>query len=317
MKTNLNNESQGFALNDALFIYEQLRAQMPAATPKKDSVRNVRLTDILDNFDALFLDGYGVLNVGSHPVKPAYELLDTAKDRGIEIFLLTNGASKTSSATLEKYRNLGFNFEEDRLISSRDAMIDGLSHSREAINKLGIVDSFVDDIQLSGSSVTRLEPYALQQWMEVDEIGLLGSVNWDDDWQKGLELALEAGTTVHVANPDVASPQNNKFGKEPGYWAFTAAQKTGKLDALKWYGKPHRPIFDLALSRLKITSPGKNIRLDRVAMVGDTLHTDILGGQAAGIKTVLVTSYGLFKDGGFEEAVNSTGIKPDYIVETL
>ena len=236
MKTSLSDKIQDFALSDALFIYEKLRAQMPAAIPKKDSVRSVRLTDILDNFDALFLDGYGVLNVGSCPVKPAYALLDTAKDKGIEIFLLTNGASKTSSANLEKYRNLGFNFEEDRLISSRDAMIDTLSCSRESINKLGIVDSFVDDIQLLGGSVTRLEPHALQQWMEVDEIGLLGSVNWDDDWQKGLELALEAGKIVHVANPDVASPQSDRFGKEPGYWAFAAAQKTGKLEALKWYG---------------------------------------------------------------------------------
>ncbi|MFD1810358.1 HAD hydrolase-like protein [Gemmobacter lanyuensis] len=30
-------------------------------------------------------------------------------------------------------------------------------------------------------------------------------------------------------------------------------------------------------------------------MVGDTLHTDILGGQAAGHGTILVTDHGLFK----------------------
>lgn len=290
---------------------------MPAAIPKKGIVRKDRLSEFLENFDALFLDGYGVLNVGSEPIDSAYALLNEAKNRGVETFLVTNGASKTAAKTLEKYRKIGFNFTKDQLITSRDAMSHALSHSDGQIKKLGIIDSFVDDFELPLASSLRLNPGHLREWMGVDAIAFLGSVEWNDDWQRALELALEAGKTVHVANPDVASPQNYGLGKEPGYWAFQAAQKTGKLESIIWYGKPHQPIFDLAFSKLKKSKSKKALSKDRIAMVGDTLHTDILGGQAFGLKSILVTGYGFFKNGGFDEAILSTGITPDFIVRTV
>jgi ribonucleotide monophosphatase NagD (HAD superfamily) len=52
-------------------------------------------------------------------------------------------------------------------------------------------------------------------------------------------------------------------------------------------------------------------------MVGDSLHTDILGGNAAGLKTVLVTDHGMFRDGGAEAAMKTSGITPDFIVNTV
>ena len=50
-------------------------------------------------------------------------------------------------------------------------------------------------------------------------------------------------------------------------------------------------------------------------MVGDSLHTDILGGGAFGLQTVLITGAGLFRDGGACHYIDKTGIKPDWIVE--
>ena len=54
----------------------------------------------------------------------------------------------------------------------------------------------------------------------------------------------------------------------------------------------------------------------RIAMVGDTLHTDILGGAVAGWKTVLVTGLGLMRDLDVERGIEVSGIRPDYIVQT-
>ena len=44
----------------------------------------------------------------------------------------------------------------------------------------------------------------------------------------------------------------------------------------------------------KIT--GKNYNLSRVGLIGDTLHTDILGANAFGIKSILMTNHGLFRN---------------------
>jgi ribonucleotide monophosphatase NagD (HAD superfamily) len=51
-------------------------------------------------------------------------------------------------------------------------------------------------------------------------------------------------------------------------------------------------------------------------MVGDTLHTDILGGAAAGFKTILVTDYGLFRGHPIAPYIAASKIVPDFIVAT-
>jgi FMN phosphatase YigB (HAD superfamily) len=50
-------------------------------------------------------------------------------------------------------------------------------------------------------------------------------------------------------------------------------------------GKPHRPIFEMALERMGLVP-------DRAAMVGDSLETDIAGGRDAGMATVWVAPEG-------------------------
>ena len=77
-------------------------------------------------------------------------------------------------------------------------------------------------------------------------------------------------------------------------------------------GKPFGNAFDAVLARLGPDAPP----LSRIAMVGDTLHTDILGGAAAGLGTVLVTRHGVYAGRDVGPFIARTGIVPDYIAET-
>ena len=98
------------------------------------------------------------------------------------------------------------------------------------------------------------------------------------------EALRESPRPVLVANPDVSAPYpDERYSAEPGYWALRIEAETSVRCEL--YGKPFAPAFELALSRLGRAAA----RRERVAMVGDGLHTDILGGLAAGLGTVLVT----------------------------
>ena len=45
-------------------------------------------------------------------------------------------------------------------------------------------------------------------------------------------------------------------------------------------------------------------------MVGDTLHTDILGANNIGIKSILMTKYGLFRNQNVGKMIKKTGIIP-------
>ena len=110
------------------------------------------------------------------------------------------------------------------------------------------------------------------------------------------EAALSRGDVdLLVGNPDISAPLGGAFSAEPGYWALRAMQATGVRPY--WYGKPYQDAFDLVLARLESTQ-GRSFDRRRVAMVGDSLHTDILGARAAGLQAVLLTGYGLFSDGG-------------------
>jgi 4-nitrophenyl phosphatase len=70
-------------------------------------------------------------------------------------------------------------------------------------------------------------------------------------------------------------------------------------------GKPQRPIFDLALERL-------GLPVNQVASVGDRLDTDILGGQLAGLFTVLLLT-GIAS----KEDLLASEIKPTWVFNDL
>ena len=55
---------------------------------------------------------------------------------------------------------------------------------------------------------------------------------------------------------------------------------------------------------------------ERLAMVGDTLHTDVLGGRAAGMGAVLVADHGLFAGRDVRGYIARSGIVPDAVVAT-
>ena len=121
-----------------------------------------------------------------------------------------------------------------------------------------------------------------------------------------LETALAKGAReLLVGNPDISAPLGGFFSAEPGYWAVRAMQVTGIKP--RWYGKPHAAAFDLVFARLQQVY-GRRFERNRVAMVGDTLHTDILGARAAGWSSVLVTDHGLFRGRNVDEFINVSGI---------
>ena len=78
---------------------------------------------------------------------------------------------------------------------------------------------------------------------------------------------------------------------------------------VQFYGKPFGGALQAALNRLDLPA-------NRVAMVGDTLHTDILGGRAAGCFTVLITGHGFFKGVDPQPFISATGLVPDFIAKT-
>jgi ribonucleotide monophosphatase NagD (HAD superfamily) len=79
------------------------------------------------------------------------------------------------------------------------------------------------------------------------------------------------------------------------------------------FGKPDSQIFMFAWEYILPTHAGLNKK--DILMVGDTLHTDILGGNKFGLDTALVLTGNLLPE-DYENRIISTGIAPTYICET-
>lgn len=306
---------------DAMAIYQALQPFMPA--PQNGLCqRATRLIDILTEFDGLILDGHGVVNLGNEPIDGIAELLDAAAGMAKPVLILTNGASLPSTRAFAKYQKWRLQIACDDVLSSRDALVGQLEDSLQiqlmSKERIGVFGRSIET--LVGS---QFMTYGRNDnfWQIGDAFVFLGGVDWNEADQAAFERAMqECPRPLHVANPDVTAPQaNGKFSAEPGYWTARMMQRLAKREIpmeVNWYGKPYRPAFDMALNRMKIRLGG-TIDHKRIAMVGDSLHTDILGAGSAGMTTVLITDHGLFQNGTALAYCEACGIHPDWIVDTL
>ncbi len=286
--------------------YEQIRPRLPAATFPATSLHLPTLAEAADHYDGFILDAFGVLNVGETAIPGAVARMADLRARGKSLTVLTNAASYTRAQILAKYHRLGFDFTSAEVVSSRDTTVARLNaiapNARwAAISAAG--DTF-DDIPARLTDAIA-DPSAFDS---ADAILFLSTARWSDALQTRLAEALANNPRpVVIANPDLVAPREDGLSLEPGLHAH-ALLDTLPLDC-RWFGKPFPDAFADAIARAGLPP-------HRLAMVGDTLHTDTLGGAAAGCGTVLVTRHGLFRGHDVTPYIARSGIVPDIIVET-
>jgi HAD superfamily hydrolase (TIGR01450 family) len=287
--------------------YEEIRARLPGARFPRSSRRIGDLGDLTGEIDVFVLDGYGVLNVGKRGVPGAPGRVAALRAAGKRVFVLTNGASYPAARTVERYRRLGFDFTREEVISSRDALARAMIDRQElrwgfAAIEASAIGELARHNVLLGDDPTEYDA--------VDGFVLLGTGGWNRARQDLLLASLRARPRpVLVGNPDLVSPREDGLAAEPGLYAHEIADLTPCLP--EFYGKPFANVFDLVCERI-----GPEVPPHRIAMVGDTPHTDILGGAGMGWRTVLVLDHGLLKGFAAGSLDRLSDIRPDFIADT-
>ena len=283
-------------------------ARLPAPTRKGRAEPAANLLALVDRYDAFILDGYGVINVGPEPIPGIGDTIRALRAAGREVMVLTNGAGRPSRHTARRYAGWGLDIPERLVVSSRDALEASLAaNPRPGLwGVMALPDSELET--LPAQTALLEDDEAL--YRRATGFIFIRSEGWSPARHMLLAEALrESPRPVLVANPDISAPYpDRRLSAEPGYWALRIEAETGLR--CEPYGKPFASAFELALSRLD----GAGVRRERVAMVGDGLYTDILGGLAAGLGTVLVTEHGLLKGVDWEERTKLAGIFPDHVV---
>lgn len=247
--------------------------------------------ELLQRYDAFLLDAYGVLMNEAGPLEGAAEFVERMNADGIPYCVLTNDAAKLPQTTAARLNRMQIAVSEDNIVTS-GSLLAPYFREQELMSKRTFVLGPADSIRYAEFAGARVVD--IDQNFEVlvigDESGypFLETV---DATLTALYRRIDSGKPLHliVPNPDIVYPAG------AGAYGFAAGGIAAMFEsalALRYpertdlrfarLGKPNRMIFDEGLRRL-----GGNFR---VAMIGDTIETDIRGANNAGIDSILIAT---------------------------
>jgi HAD superfamily hydrolase (TIGR01459 family) len=235
---------------------------------------------LLQRYDLLLCDVWGVIHNGVESFPPACAALKQARAEGVTVQLISNSPRP----------GLAVQPQLDALHVPRD--------SYDAMVTSGDVTATVI-LQRPGQSVFHLGPardLPIYQGLNVELVDLdhadyvVCSGLFDDtketpeDYRTTLERMRVRNLFMLCANPDVVVER----GKDLVYCAGAIADRYHSMGGDVLYaGKPHLPIYEQALERAQAVR-GRKIPLDRVLAIGDSVRTDLTGAAAFGVDFLFV-----------------------------
>jgi len=284
--------------------YEEVRSRFPTARVRQGTVDIGSLLDVADEIEAFVFDAFGVLNVGETLIPGADKRLDQLRARGCAIRILTNAASYDRNGAIAKFKRLGLTVADDEIITSREAALQHLSDGCWGV--ITAQEDTLADLPVSARPLGD-DP---DLYDAVDSFLFLSTANWTPQRQSLLDAAMKKRPrTLLIGNADLAAPRDDGFSVEPGHYGHFIADLYP--DRVRFFGKPFSEVYELT----ERTLPG--VPPEKIAMCGDTLHTDILGAAARGWRSVLVTRDGLFAGHDTQTFSGKAGLFADWRLKRI
>ena len=272
--------------------------------------------EIAAQFKVIFLDSYGVVKNHRGLIEGAPNTIGQLKANGKQIRILTNDASRSPKRQVEKFHRLGLaEIKEKEIITSgmmaKQFLENKITKGRVAF--LGTAESaqYIIDANLEALHIGRVDLENIEDisaFVFLDDEGF----DWNFDINTTVNLLRRRNIPVIVANSDKLYPvAKNDVAIATG----GIAQLVGSILNRQFiqFGKPDSQMFMYAFEQIR--QQGDFTKQD-ILMVGDTLHTDILGGNKFGIRSALVLT-GNTRAEQVETMIRATGIIPDYICDSI
>jgi len=286
-------------------LYEGIRKTLPKAHAIKKPLHVKSIDEILSHAKCFFLDAFGVLNIGSKSIDGAREFIDKLRQNGLHFLVLTNSASYPKSHVCQRLNAIGFDFEPHEIISSREVLFSLLPHTSHQWGIMGTPQELEISIRANFQED--------DGFWESEGFLFLSTSNWDDSWQKRFKKELsKKPRPLWVANPDITAPrEDGSFSKEPGF--YTLLEPCELFESLSLVGKPYENVFSYAIN---LAQKRWGVTPNEIMMIGDTLHTDILGANALGLQSALIEGYGFFRGLETLPFMDKSGIFPDFRISS-
>lgn len=258
----------------------------------------------MPSLDGVILDMDGVLWHGDTPVPRLADVFAAFDGLGIAYVLATNNAMKVADQYTEKLASFGVEIAAERILTSAEATAGYLRRSHPEATAVFAVGEEGLRRALRAQGFEVLTPAEVRGGARAPVV-VAGLVRESLSYEllAMASLLILEGASFVGTNGDATYP--TEIGLMPGAGAILALLSTSTGVTPTVIGKPHPAMFEEALRRLG-SAPA------RTAMIGDRLGTDIAGGKAAGLRTVLVLS-GVSS----EQEVETGEVRPDLVVRDV
>ncbi|MGB5180698.1 MAG: TIGR01459 family HAD-type hydrolase [Xanthobacteraceae bacterium] len=242
-----------------------------------------RFEPLARDYDVLLCDVWGVMHNGLAAFPAACEALMRFRAGGGTAILITN-APRSGEAVARILDRLKIPREAYDAITSSGDVTRAIVKGRlpESVFHLGPER----DLSIFAGLDVRLAAAETADYVVCS--GLFDDTIETPESYRDLLAALHARSLFMVcANPDIVVERGDTLVYCAGALADAYAARGGKV---LYCGKPHAPIYDLALATAAARRGGKTPRPQRVLAIGDSVRTDLKGAAALGLDCMFVTS---------------------------
>jgi len=238
------------------------------------------LQDIIDDFDLIICDLWGVIHNGITPYVSAVSAIRAARAKGVHTVFLSN-APRPRTHVRQHLLDMGVPQElTDNVVTSGGLARDAV-RAEFAGKKLYHLGPHGDRNTVEGLPIIEVE--------NPDDADVILATDMDygrvEDHRSWLVTAAAKKTPFLCANPDRVVHVGERLLQCAGAVADLYSSMGGPV---RWFGKPTQAALVSCLVEAGM-SPGTARK--RVLMIGDSLQTDMAGAEAAGFQ-------GLFIAGG-------------------
>lgn len=276
------------------------------------------LQSIINRYDAVFCDVWGVLHNGRRLYPGAVPALQAARKAGKTVILLTNVPKPRGPIPTQLHRIGCPRDAWDVIVTSGDATRFELgARAPGPVFKIGPQEfdrTLWEGLGLEQAPLDRARFVAISGLNREDET--------PEDYADILAQAKARDLEMICANPDIVV----RVGDRLVWCAGAVARDYSALGGrVVMAGKPHAPIYDLAYRELE-THTGCAIDKSRILCIGDGVTTDVAGANTQGLDCLFIASgmhgEALFTNGALDPAkidaaLAAEGVRANYVMPEL
>lgn len=250
----------------------------------------------LQNIDCFLFDLDGTVYLDGVLIDGAKETIEYLREIGKRVIFLTNNSSVSKKYYVKKINNIGITCQEEDVYTSGNATIDLLNSCYQG-----------EKVYLVGTEELKKE-FIEGGIQLVEDNPNIVVLSYDKELTyKKLVLAtrfLHQGATYIATHPDINCPATPYYEPDIGAFMQLIKASVGRTPDIIC-GKPYESI---AKGIVKLSKTPMN----KIAMVGDRLYTDVKFGVNNGMTGVLVLS-GETR----EEDLKNSEVKPTVVINSI